>query len=107
MQLHISAAMSLTSLQTTSTDCWGSLKSHTEVKHKSKMSIRMILKTYFLKWVEREGVLICTEYGNVQLTFQVLFLRDVSLDKDYSVFPIFFGKRQSSIFAILAVNITH
>jgi len=67
----------------------------------------MILKTYFLKWAERPGVLTGTEYRNVQLTFQVLFLCDVSLDEDYSVFPIFFGKRQSSSFAILAVNVTH
>jgi len=63
-------------------------------------------KTYFLKQDERPRVLTDTEYRNVQLTFQVLFLRDVSLDEDYSVFPIFFGKRQSSIFAILAVQIT-
>jgi hypothetical protein len=32
-QLHITAALSLTNLQTTSTDCWGSLKSQIEAKH--------------------------------------------------------------------------
>jgi hypothetical protein len=37
MQLHISAALSLTSPQTTSTHCWGSLKSQIEAKHISNM----------------------------------------------------------------------
>jgi hypothetical protein len=67
----------------------------------------MISKPYFLKWASRLRVLTDEVHPNIQLTFQVLFLRDVSLDEDYSVFSIFFGKRQSSIFAILAVNITH
>jgi hypothetical protein len=37
LQLHISAALSLTSLRTTSTDCWGSLKSQIEAKRISNM----------------------------------------------------------------------
>jgi hypothetical protein len=37
IQLHISAALSLTSLQTTSTDCWGSLKLQIEAKHISNV----------------------------------------------------------------------
>jgi hypothetical protein len=37
IQLHISTALSLTSLQTTSIDFWGSLKSEIEAKHISNM----------------------------------------------------------------------
>jgi hypothetical protein len=82
-------------------------RSQAQSKHEEFESFTTILNPFFLKWAERPRVLTDTEYRNVQLTFQVLLLRDVGLDEDYSVFPIFFGKRQSSIFAILAVQITH